>query len=245
VRTNGNGHAKLTVDQWAVVINTQWRLTVPAIIKTGELLIASKKALGHGKWGAMLGAGPMVPGKLDFDARIAQMLMKIANDPVLSNPKNFSDLPPVYTTLYQLTALPPDKLQQLIDDNRVNPRLKGAEAKTLCDGNILPEEFCKNLRALVHFLARCGDEIDVEMLDRMGGEFIRYLGHEFPTPAHVKEWLMPRLGALLERMQQHFDECCVDPDKIERDGKVTFAKAREVADPFADAGMSDEEDADA
>lgn len=42
-----NGHARMTTDAWAAMINASWGKQVPAIIETGKLLCEAKKALGH------------------------------------------------------------------------------------------------------------------------------------------------------------------------------------------------------
>jgi hypothetical protein len=233
---NGNGHTPKTLDQWADKINTAWRRSVPAIIETGQLLRQAKKALGHGNWSKMAGDDSLhMAGKLDFELRIAQMLMRVAENPVLSNAKNFSFLPPVYSTLHQLTALDPDKLQRMIEDGGVNPRLRGREAKALCNGHILPEDFCKTVMALGDLLLRLGDEPDAEMCDRLGYEFVRHLNGVFPTPAHVKEWLLPRLGARLDKMQEQWVALSSGShgcNQTERNGRIYFREPREYADPM-------------
>lgn len=233
--TNGNGKADWTADDWATAINAEWRKQVPGIINTGKLLIEAKAALGHGKWGAMLGEEPFVFGKLDSGPRIAQMLMKIAAHPALANPKNFSHLPPVYSTLHELSAIPPDRLQQMIVDGAVHPRLKGALAKQLRAGYILVDELPKTLESLVNFLDRCDDDdgkIDADTLGRLAHRINQHFGLAGRGDiGRFKGWLLPRLAGLLDQLQASYDARFLDPDKVVRDGKLMFAQPREIAAP--------------
>jgi hypothetical protein len=228
---NANGQTKKTIDEWASAINASWRKQVPAIVETGRLLTAAKKALGHGRWGNMVGEPPLVQGHLDFDLRVAEMLMRIAKNPVLSNPKNFSDLPPKYTTLYQLTALPDDQLQGMIADGKIHPGLRGAEAKRLRSGHMLVDEFAKIIHALCYFLHGGGEKLDRVMLDRLDFEFNKHLGAQFDMPEDCKNWLLPRLSAWFDQMQERWSAIRIDSDKVVRDGKITSREPREIADP--------------
>ncbi len=200
-RRDGNKRAKMRLDDWIALINNEWRKSVPAIIKTGQHLQKAKRALGHGDmWEKMVGA-ELVPGKLDFDKRIAQMLMKIAKHKTLSKTKNFSFLPPVYTTLHELSAIPPDQLQGMIEDGRVHPKLKGSEAKTLRAGNILVGEFAETLLSLCRFIEQYGETADEEVLDIMNYEVDQKFGRR---PADLREWFIPRLSAMFDKMDERY-----------------------------------------
>ncbi len=98
--------------------------TVEGIIGAGQVLKEAKAKLGYGHYGAML-------RRLGLYERIAQMLMVIADNAVISNPKNFSVLPSRYTSLHRLCLIPDDKLQELIDDRDIWRSMKGDEVKAL------------------------------------------------------------------------------------------------------------------
>jgi hypothetical protein len=85
-----------TEKEFAAQIRASWQKAVESIIETGKLLTAARQALGHGKWQTMFEG----PDKLPFGERAAEMLMKIARDPVLSNPKFISVLPASWGTLH-------------------------------------------------------------------------------------------------------------------------------------------------
>jgi len=236
----GNGRAKLSVDQWAQAINTEWRKGVPAIVRTGQLLNEAQKALGHGNWTKMVGESDLIPGLLDFQLRIAQMLQRIAKNPTLSKASNFSLLPPVYTTLYRLTSIPPDKLQAMIDDGEVHPRLRGAEAKTLAADHVLFEDFGRPLLQLANLLARLPADVDAISDDTLGrldsSVSWKFDGHGAGRGAgRIRATLVPRLDALLARLEQ----LAIDRDYegtgiTERGGKRCFREDRAIADPHAD-----------
>jgi hypothetical protein len=63
----------------------------------------------------------MVEADLPFGPRSARMLMAIAANPVLSDRKHVSDLPPSWGTLYQLSRLPEDRLLAAIESGEVTP----------------------------------------------------------------------------------------------------------------------------
>ena len=113
------------VDEWAKRIRGSWNKAVESIIETGRLLLRAKEELGHGKF------GEMIDGELPFGRRTAQCLMAIASHPVLSNPQYVAYLPPSWGTLYDLTALPADRLVDLIEETEVTPDLQRHEVKVL------------------------------------------------------------------------------------------------------------------
>jgi hypothetical protein len=62
---------------------TEWKKTIEGIIGAGKVVQEAKDELGYGKYGAFL-------EKIELSERIAVMLMTIARNKDLSNPKNFS-----------------------------------------------------------------------------------------------------------------------------------------------------------
>ena len=87
---------KKQVEEFAKQINASWQKAVESIILTGQLLNKAKEAVGHGRFTSM------VNHDLPFGSRTAQMLMTIADHPVIGNPKFIAVLPPSWGTLYDL-----------------------------------------------------------------------------------------------------------------------------------------------
>lgn len=105
-----------TPEFWAKEIQTAYQQTVQCYIRTGALLIGAKDRLLHGDF------EKMVKRDLPFSKRKAEMLMKIARHLALVNPKHFSVLPPYWSTLHELTRLPPQILLEKIQDGTIHPK---------------------------------------------------------------------------------------------------------------------------
>jgi hypothetical protein len=103
---------------------TEWKKTIEGIIGAGKVVQEAKDELGYGKYGAFL-------EKIELSERIAEMLMTIARNKDLSNPKNFSVLPPRYTSLYRLGLLPEGRVQELINFGKIHRFMRGKEVKAL------------------------------------------------------------------------------------------------------------------
>ena len=86
-------------------IRAAYGRTVDAVLDVGRELIAAKKSLPHGQFTAM------VERDLPFQARAAQMYMRAADHPILSNPKWIALLPPSISKLDRLARLPPQELE--------------------------------------------------------------------------------------------------------------------------------------
>jgi hypothetical protein len=105
---------RLSVDEWAEIIRADLGRAVEAIIATGEHLREAQRQVDHGEWLPLL-------GRVGIGPRMAQMLMAIADHPVISNANHGSHLPPSWRTLYQLTKLPDATLEARIADGTINP----------------------------------------------------------------------------------------------------------------------------
>lgn len=103
------------LDDFGQQITSAWGNTVGNIVRTGELLIRAKKELGHGKWLELFDNH-----KAPFSERTAQRLMAIARHPVLSNPTHASHLPASWATLYELTTIADQALEQLLAESRID-----------------------------------------------------------------------------------------------------------------------------
>lgn len=119
------------VREHAARIKAAYRRTVEATIETGKLLIAAKAAVGHGKWGELL-------RYLPFGERQAEMLMRIAEHPVLSDPQYIADLPSSWATLYELSGVKPDEVTRLISERKITPATTRKDAKELCTSQTYP-----------------------------------------------------------------------------------------------------------
>jgi len=107
---------KATSDQVAVDLQKQikkrWNDAAEGIVEVGNLLIEAKNKLGHGRWQKFTEGLP-------FSDRMAEMLMKIARNPILSNPKHVSNLPRSWATLYRMTYLPDGELEQMLENGTI------------------------------------------------------------------------------------------------------------------------------
>ena len=100
---------------WARMIRARWRDSVEAIFDVGRLLVRAKAALPHGEW------CEMVEKQLPFKARAARKLMDIANDERLLDRSRWTQLPPHWTTLYELTTLDDEMFDEVFTQGTVTP----------------------------------------------------------------------------------------------------------------------------
>src|SRR6202021_3030629 len=106
---------------WANPITTCWRASFEGILETGHLLIAAKEALEHGEFGRM------IESDLPFKANTAQRLMAISRDEWISNPAHAPLLPPVWSTLYEMTKLDHEQLDKAAADGVIRPEMERRE----------------------------------------------------------------------------------------------------------------------
>src|SRR3954463_4765892 len=114
------------VDDFAARIRTAWHKSAEGIIEAGRLLTEAKEALRHGRFGRLF-----KEKKVPFSERVAQCLMEVARNPVLTNPNHSSDLPPHWRTLYELTRIPEPQLQEMMAEGRVYPEMERKEVERL------------------------------------------------------------------------------------------------------------------
>jgi hypothetical protein len=151
-----------TAQDFAAQIRTSWQKAVESILKTGKLLIAAKKALGHGKWATMFDG----PNKLPFGDRTAQMLMEIAKHPILSNPKFISLLPPSWGTLHKLADLPGEALEEMLTDGTITADTTSKDVdemrkKIRGDGVYIWPDLVGALNILIKFQAKWPDPNEI------------------------------------------------------------------------------------
>jgi N6-adenosine-specific RNA methylase IME4 len=122
---------ELTRREWAKRINDQWRGAaagmLSAIFQIGRDLNAAKEDLGHGEFMLMVKHDLKFPREERSNYRIANMLMRIADDQRLSKVKTLSHLPPYYATLYKITRLQDDVFERLLSDGTIRPAVTYAE----------------------------------------------------------------------------------------------------------------------
>src|ERR1700721_2968960 len=106
---------------WANHITTCWRASFEGILETGHLLIAAKEALEHGEFGRM------IESDLPFKANTAQRLMAISRDEWISNPAHAPLLPPVWSTLYEMTKLDHEQLDKAAADGVIRREMERRE----------------------------------------------------------------------------------------------------------------------
>jgi hypothetical protein len=113
----------------AAGIKTAWNKQVSGIIETGQLLLQAKKEMsGSRKWLKLF--DPKI-GDLPFCEDTAQLLMKIARHPVLSNAEHVRYLPPHWGTLAVLSKATPKQLEKWITDGIVNINTERQQAESL------------------------------------------------------------------------------------------------------------------
>jgi hypothetical protein len=113
-------------DEWVAEIMQAHSKTAEAVVQLGLTLTAAKKALPHGEWLEIFERK-----ELPFTETVAQRLMKIAADHRLANAAQAQFLPTKWTTIYELTKLPENKLEQALTDGTINPAMTRKDAKAL------------------------------------------------------------------------------------------------------------------
>jgi len=116
--------SEYTPEQWGAFIREAVTNSVRAIIDVGANITQCKLDLPHGQFLEALRFAGISP-------RVAQMFMKVANNPVLSNAKTSSHLPASYNSLYELTKLEEDRLEEIIAEGVVNAGTTYSAAKSL------------------------------------------------------------------------------------------------------------------
>ncbi len=120
-----NAGAALTPDEWAHDVNSAYRMGAAAFVEAGRILNAAKAALGrHGDWLRLI-------SKLQFNAKVAQRLMKVAKNPFLANGTNSSLLPGAWESYVEMARLPVDVLQQKVEAGEIGPATTTAQIKEM------------------------------------------------------------------------------------------------------------------
>jgi hypothetical protein len=108
--------------EWEALIQSAWQKETGRILEVGKLLLQAREQLLPAVFKAL---------RLPFKARMAQMLAKIAANPVLADPANHGSLPPCWRTLYELTKIPGDELRSAIETGVVHPGMQRKDVDSL------------------------------------------------------------------------------------------------------------------
>jgi hypothetical protein len=117
-----------------------WNKTAEGYLEAARTVLDAKKGnakdgiekLPHGdfmKWcHRHLGTKWFTPSSA---VKTAEMLRAIAEDPVLTDSKNFSNLPRSWTTAFKLTRLPNDVKEQLFANGTIRSNIRGKEVEQI------------------------------------------------------------------------------------------------------------------
>jgi hypothetical protein len=109
--------------EWRTRIESAWQKSVQSVIEVGTLVKQAKQQLGV--------SYSLLETELPFSSTVAAFLIKIAENPVLSNPSYHSRLPNGYNTLYYLASVDEKQLVKQIENGEITPNFTLASAKSL------------------------------------------------------------------------------------------------------------------
>lgn len=110
------------INEFASKITNRWRDAVSSILETATLLKQAKASLGNDReWNILV-------SKLPFTRPTAVKLLQIASNDYL--PKVSNQLPPYWTTIYELSSKSKEELDEGIDSRVVHPE---ADLKSIVD----------------------------------------------------------------------------------------------------------------
>jgi len=115
--------SKKEFDDWRSQIETAWQKTVESVIEVGKLVRQAKIELGA--------SYSILETELPFSSTVAAFLVKIVENPILSDPKYYNRLPNSYNTLYHLAAIDSGELVKQIEDGVITPDYGLTSAKKL------------------------------------------------------------------------------------------------------------------
>ena len=123
---------KTKAEYWAPKIHAEWRKSVKGILGVGRQLIAAKEACEHGEFLRLFkGNENAVSEPVPFGERSAEMLMELARNKVISNPKFVSDLPQSWGTLYELSKIDDKSLIAGIKAGEIHAEMSRSDAAAL------------------------------------------------------------------------------------------------------------------
>jgi hypothetical protein len=111
------------LEDWKTRIESAWQKSVQSVIEVGNLVKQAKEQLGV--------SYTLLETELPFSSTVAAFLIKIAENPVLSNPTYHARLPNGYNTLYYLASVDEKQLVEQIENGEITPNFTLASAKSL------------------------------------------------------------------------------------------------------------------
>jgi len=119
--------------------------------------------------------------------------MRIARNPILSNPTHVSKLPASWGTQYELTRFDDDLLQQMFDDDTIHPDLERKDVEEMLknnEGSYNWPKLSRTLKVLMKYVQRWPD------LDKRVDAHTK-IDFNYETLPELAEWL----GALHRKCQ--------------------------------------------
>jgi hypothetical protein len=121
-----------TLQNWADQFTHEWRKGHEGIIKGGQVLSQAKAAEGHGGFSKLFKGHPQaIDHPFPIQLHTGEKLMRIAGNPALANPTNWSSLPIATDTLDVLSGLPEKFIESYIARGFVSPDMTGIDARAL------------------------------------------------------------------------------------------------------------------
>ena len=120
-------------ESWVLTISAAWRESVEGIVRCGARLREARDALPRGEWSRLFPehescCSPPLP----FSRRTAEMLVAVAEHPVLSNAHHGSRLPASWRTLYELSRIEPQSvLEAALDAGQITAETTRGQAREL------------------------------------------------------------------------------------------------------------------
>jgi hypothetical protein len=173
--------------EWERVIRGAWQKEVARIVEVGRLLTQARAQLSPEAFKAL---------RLPFGERMRRMLISIAANPIIADPRNHGSVPASWRTLYELTKISHHDLLAAIKSSIVHPDMERKEVAALrsiqCDSRAssslpgqttapiaLESTTADQLRAHLDKLGRAGvcavmsPELLVEIAEHALGQEIR------------------------------------------------------------------------
>jgi hypothetical protein len=176
-----------TAEQWAQTIRADLGQAVAGFVAAGRHLQEAKAQIKHGDWEAWL------TGQVGISQPTAHRLMEISRHPVLSNHSRVNDLPPRYSTLYELSRLDPPLLIAAIEAGDVHAEMerKAAAALVIEYKKAAAAERAKSVQPgqwwqLGEHLLYCGDSADEAFTSRAAGAQLAFA--DPPYNAGKADW---------------------------------------------------------
>jgi N6-adenosine-specific RNA methylase IME4 len=113
------------IHRWTAEITELWHRNIKGFFDMGRLLKDAKVALPHGDF------RHMIERELPFKSRMAQLYMKLADDPKFAPPRCISHLPPSIGTLTEISKLPEGVYDRLVADKVIHPGVTRGEIATI------------------------------------------------------------------------------------------------------------------